>query len=208
MDKLYYISQGETEERQLQNIKNACDSGCELIQLRVKNVPEALHIRIAEKALVICKEYQAALIINDSVSIAEQINAEGVHLGKNDMPPLLARERLGEKRIIGGTANTYEDCLSLICQKVDYIGLGPFQFTTTKKNLSPVLGFEKVATILSKLESTKHTPPIYAIGGIEEKHIAQLYETGVYGVAFSGLLSNKPIHITKKTIKKLREYFI
>lgn len=193
MDKIYYISQGATQEEQLQNIKNVCKAGGKLVQLRVKDISFEEHISIAKKAKEVCDHFGAKLIINDDVQIAKEIEAAGVHVGKNDIAPTEARKIVGPKYIVGGTANTYEDCIALIAQKVTYIGLGPFRFTETKKNLSPVLGFSGFHEIVSRLAHEGHKVPIYAIGGITENDFEELYEIGVFGIAISGLISNTSI---------------
>ncbi|WP_242203280.1 thiamine phosphate synthase [Aestuariivivens insulae] len=184
--KLHYISQGETPEAHLENIQKACTFGAELVQLRLKNINEDTILKTAEKARDITSHYQTRLIINDHYKIAKAVNADGVHLGKNDACPTLAREYLGKWFIIGGTANTIEDCENLISKNVDYIGLGPYKFTTTKTNLSPVLGLKGYRVIHDALETKT---PIIAIGGIVESDITPLLQTGVYGIAMSGAIT-------------------
>ncbi len=184
--KLHYISQGNTPEEHLENIQNACTYGAELVQLRLKNTNENTLLKTAEKARDITSHFQTRLIINDHYKIAKTVNADGVHLGKTDACPLEAREHLGKWFIIGGTANTLEDCQNLTNKKVDYIGLGPFRFTKTKDNLSPILGLGGYQSILEQL---KFTTPIIAIGGIIEQDIPQLLQTGIYGIAMSGAIT-------------------
>ncbi|MCR8667261.1 thiamine phosphate synthase [Aestuariibaculum sp. M13] len=184
--KLHYISQGNTPEEHLENIQKACTHGAELVQLRLKNTVENTLLKTAEKARKITSHFQTRLIINDHYKIAKAVNADGVHLGKTDACPLEAREHLGKWFIIGGTANTLEDCQNLISKQVDYIGLGPFRFTKTKDNLSPILGLEGYQSILEQLKSTT---PIIAIGGIIEQDIPQLLQTGIYGIAMSGAIT-------------------
>ena len=171
MDKLYYISQGSTPKKHLQNIKRVCDTGCQLIQLRLKNTDKDVYRKTAQQALEICKAYNAQFIINDSIEVAIAIGADGVHLGKEDATPVFARQVLGKGKIIGGTANSIEDCLDLIKQGVDYIGLGPYKFTVTKENLSPLLAIQDYHDIVSKLTEKNLKPSIYAIGGIVENDI-------------------------------------
>ncbi len=186
MDKLYYISQPD----HLQNIQNVCEAGVKLVQLRTKNENSELVMKLALEAQAICGKYGATFIINDQVEITKAIQADGVHLGTEDMCPLKAREILGSNFLIGGTANTYQDCMDLIAKKVDYIGLGPFQFTETKKKLSPVLGITGYITILQKLKQNGHMLPVYAIGGIALPEAKELQTTDIHGIAVSGLLSN------------------
>ncbi|TVZ07759.1 thiamine-phosphate pyrophosphorylase [Cellulophaga sp. RHA_52] len=182
ISKLHYISQGKTPEVHLANIQKACSSGADWVQLRLKNVDEESLFQIALKAREITSHFQTRLIINDHYKIAKKVNADGVHLGKTDACPLEAREHLGKWISIGGTANTLEDCENLLKKEVDYIGLGPFRFTQTKKNLSPTLGLQGYQAILDELQTTT---PIIAIGGITIADVPELLKTGIYGIATS-----------------------
>ena len=183
ISKLHYISQGNTPKEHLENIEKACTSGAESVQLRLKNLSEKKILKTAEEAREITGRFQTRLIINDHYKIAKKVKADGVHLGKNDTCPTIARKHLETWQVIGGTANTLEDCKILIEKKVDYIGLGPFRLTTTKENLSPVLGTNGYLTILEALQTDI---PIIAIGGIIIDDVPDILETGVYGIAASG----------------------
>lgn len=180
---LHYISQGSTPKEHLENIQKACSSGAELVQLRLKNQPEKVVLETAQQAREITSKFQALLIINDHYKIAAAVKADGVHLGKLDSCPTTARKELASWQLIGGTANTLEDCKNLIHKKVDYIGLGPFRFTKTKKNLSPVLGINGYLTILEELKTEL---PVIAIGGIVIDDVTELMKTGIHGIAVSG----------------------
>ena len=181
--KLQYISDGANDD-----IKEVLDAGCKWIQLRIKN--QDLHNikNIAIKVQTWCRSYNAFFIINDYVELAQKINADGVHLGKSDMNVAEARNMLNNK-IIGGTANTLSDILELK-DFVDYIGLGPFKFTKTKKNLGHLLGFDGYRNILEKLNILKLNVPIIAIGGIECGDVSRLISTGVSGIAVSSSIYN------------------
>ncbi|MGS2764953.1 thiamine phosphate synthase [Sinomicrobium sp. M5D2P9] len=208
---LQYISQGQTPDEHLEHIRNVCLSGGKWIQLRMKDYTERDVLKTAFQALDICKQYDAKLLIDDHVSVAKATGADGVHLGKNDLPPGAARKILGPGFIIGGTANTIEDIEELAREKVDYIGLGPFRFTTTKKNLSPVLGVEGYSRIMEEVKLKKIDIPIIAIGGITREDIVPILKTGIAGIAVSGLLTqkdngNKSFDL-EKTIATLQDYF-
>lgn len=192
-DKLQYISQGSTAEAQLHNMQKALDGGCKWIQLRWKTISKEEFMPVAQQVKEWCKEHQATFIINDYVEWAKEVNADGVHLGLNDSRIEEARKLLGENKIIGGTANTWEDVVQRIDENCDYIGLGPFRFTTTKDKLSPVLGLEGYKRIIEKLNSEGKQAKIYAIGGIAQEDITPLMETGMYGIAVSGLLTKNTI---------------
>ncbi|CAZ97794.1 thiamine phosphate synthase [Zobellia galactanivorans] len=181
--KLHYISQGKTPEEHLENIQKACTSGAELVQLRLKNVKKSVVLKTAEKARELTAHFQTRLIINDHYQIAKEVQADGVHLGKTDADPVVARKLLGDYYIIGGTANTLDDCLALVKKGVNYIGLGPFRFTTTKENLSPIIPLIGYQGIVGELNSDM---PIIAIGGITIDDVPEILKTGVYGIAASG----------------------
>ena len=189
--KLQYISQGTTAGEQLNNIHQALDAGCEWIQLRFKNAPPAAIQSLAEQVKEICASYGATFIINDHPQIAKDIAADGVHLGLQDMPVGDARKIIGDK-IIGGTANTLDDVLKRVDEGCNYIGLGPFRFTTTKEKLSPVLGLPGYKNIITALNERQILVPVYAIGGIITEDITAIMQTGVYGVAVSGVITNHP----------------
>lgn len=193
IENLQYITQETEHLTHIDCVKEACIAGVKWIQLRVKNKTEEEYLTIAKEAKIICDLYDVKLIINDNVMVAKQINAYGIHLGKTDVNPTEARQLLGKNSIIGGTANTIEDVITLMNNKVDYIGLGPFQFTSTKKNLSPVLGLEgyyKIVQQLTELKLKDKIPLIIAVGGIKTEHVKDLMKTGIYGIAVSELLTN------------------
>ncbi|CAL2101905.1 Thiamine-phosphate synthase [Tenacibaculum sp. 190130A14a] len=183
ISKLQYISQGNTIEEHLEHIQRACSYGVEWVQLRIKNIDEKSILETAKEARAITSHFQTRLIINDFYKVAKEVQADGVHLGKTDTCPEKARRYLGDFYTIGGTANTLEDCKKLVDKKVDYIGLGPFRFTETKKNLSPVLGLKGYELIIDEL---KKDIPIIAIGGITINDVTSLLATGIHGIAVSG----------------------
>ncbi|KRD10824.1 thiamine-phosphate synthase [Flavobacterium sp. Root901] len=194
--KLQYISQGNTIEEQLYNIHQALDFGCDWIQMRFKNQTEKNSFALAEAVKLLCEEYLATFIVNDNLYLAQEIAADGIHLGLSDMKIDEARSILGKSKIIGGTANTFEDIQNHVRNGCDYIGLGPFRYTVTKEKLSPILGLSGYFEILQKMKKNKIEIPVYAIGGITLRDINPLMETGIHGVAVSGI-------ITESTEKKI-----
>lgn len=188
-NKLQYISQGKTIEQQLYNIHQALDAGCDWIQMRFKNQTAKDSFALAEAVKFLCEEYLANFIVNDNLYLAQQIAADGVHLGLSDMKIDEARAILGTTKIIGGTANTFEDIVNHAKNGCDYIGLGPFRFTNTKEKLSPILGLSGYYDILEKLKKNNIEIPIYAIGGITLKDLNPLIETGIHGIAVSGIIT-------------------
>ena len=166
------------------------EGGCRWIQLRMKDATDDEVRPIAHEIRKLCTEYNAKFILDDRVNLVIETGADGVHLGKNDMPVDEARKMLGRNKIIGGTANTFEDVERLSRQEADYIGCGPFRFTTTKKNLSPVLGLEGYRDITAQMKAHDIQLPIGAIGGILHQDIPAIMQTGVTGIAVSGAILN------------------
>lgn len=180
----------------------ALEGGCRWIQLRMKDAEDDEILSVAQPLRTLCDKYRATFILDDKVHLVKRCKADGVHLGKTDMSPAEARRILGNNAIIGGTANTIEDIDFLVSCGVDYIGLGPFRFTQTKKKLSPILGMDGYKHILFQCREKKYSLPIVAIGGITLDDIPELMATGITGIALSGsiLQAVDPINETKKII--------
>lgn len=159
------------------------------MQLRVKNKSIEEIIAIAKQAKIICDAFEAKLIINDHPLVAKEVDAYGLHLGKQDMPVAEARKIVGDNMIIGGTANTIEDILTHARDGANYVGCGPFRFTRTKEKLSPILGLEGYQNILAEAKKLEINLPIIAIGGIKTEDISAILQTGIYGVAVSALIA-------------------
>jgi thiamine-phosphate pyrophosphorylase len=187
--KLQYISQGENEQTQLDNIRAALEAGCNWIQLRYKNQDEVAVYALAVAVKVLCDRYKAVFIVNDFVAVAREVDADGVHVGLTDTAVETARKQLGAGKIIGGTANTLADVAQRIREGCDYLGLGPFRFTTTKEKLNPVLGLDGYQEIMNALTTKGLSVPVYAIGGIRAEDAAAILSTGVHGIAVSGLIT-------------------
>lgn len=187
---LQYITAPKAGMSLCGQIESVCRGGIRWVQLRMKNASDAEILREGRLAKAICKRYNALFIVNDRVEIARQLDADGVHLGKEDMNPIEARKILGPDKIIGATCNTWEDILLRHSQQVDYIGLGPFTFTTTKEKLSPVIGLDGYRNLLRKMKENHLNIPVFAIGGITESDIPDLMTTGIQGIAVSGLIKN------------------
>jgi thiamine-phosphate pyrophosphorylase len=209
--KLQYITHSNEKFSHIDGAKFALDGGCRWIQLRIKKYHnETELLTVANELKDLCKKYDAIFLIDDYVELVKKIDADGVHLGKNDMLPSKAREILGENKIIGGTANTSEDIQFLALQKVSYIGLGPFRFTTTKEKLSQILGIEGYTQIFNEIKkniSTKNIP-IVTIGGITKDDVTAILKTGANGVAISGAILNavNPTNETKAIIDEINKF--
>ncbi|MCR5069352.1 MAG: thiamine phosphate synthase [Prevotella sp.] len=187
----------------LDSVKLALEGGCKWIQLRMKDAAVDEIRPVAVKVQEMCRNYGATFIIDDHVDLVKELGADGVHLGKNDMPIDKARLILGKDFIIGGTANTFDDVRKHYANGANYIGCGPFRFTTTKKGLAPVLGLEGYSNIIRKMRQAGINLPVVAIGGITLEDIPQIMLTGVSGIALSGtvLRSENPVEEVRRVIE-------
>lgn len=211
---LQFITHFSDNYSYIDSAKIALEGGCRWIQLRMKDANESLLEETALFVQKMCKEYGATFIIDDNVHLVKKIKADGVHLGKNDMPISEARRILGDGFIIGGTVNTFDDILK---QRTtdngqqslgmpDYFGCGPFRFTSTKKNLAPILGLERYENIISNMKRNNINIPIVAIGGIGKDDIPDILKIGFDGIALSGnvLRAENPIEEMKNIVKILK----
>lgn len=162
--------------------------GCRWVQLRHKGASRSELLRQGGEIAEICRRAGATFIIDDHVELVTELDADGVHLGKNDMPVAEARALLGPDRIIGATANSFDDIEAAWLAGADYIGLGPFRFTTTKEKLSPTLGLQGYSRIMTQCSERGIDLPVVAIGGITAADIPAVMATGVSGVAISSTI--------------------
>ncbi len=204
--RVQFISHHTDAVSYLESVRLALNGGCRWVQLRMKEASDEEIIDVADDVRKLCDFYEATFILDDHVELVQRVYADGVHLGKKDMPVEKARELLGDEAIIGGTANTFEDVLRLRNAGADYIGCGPFRFTTTKKNLSPVLGLDGYVRIMAEMRQRGIDLPLVAIGGITLRDIPSLLETGVDGVALSGsiLRADNPVEEMERVVKAVR----
>ena len=203
---IQFITHSNNRYGYVDGARLALEGGCRWVQLRMKEATEAEFMAAAAEIGRLCKEHGATFVLDDHVEWVEKTGADGVHLGKNDMPIDEARKILGIDKIIGGTANTFEDVERLYRQGADYIGCGPFRFTTTKKNLSPILGLEGYQRIVKQMHDANINLPIVAIGGIKAEDIPAIMQTGVTGIAVSGAVldAENPVEEMKKFVKSTK----
>lgn len=159
-----------------------CEAGARWIQLRHKGATLESWTNVAREVVAVCRSHGAVCIVNDSVDVALASGADGVHLGKHDEDWLTARRRLGRSLLLGGTVNNADDAARAItANSLDYVGVGPWRFTSTKKNLSPVLGETGVRSLVAMLDGL----PAWVIGGVEPADLPALRAAGAAGVAVS-----------------------
>jgi len=165
-----------------------CKGGAKWIQLRMKGADRAKWIAEARECAGICRDHGAVFIVNDSVEVALESGADGVHLGSLDQEWRHARRLLGEELILGGTVNNSGDARRAVesgC--LNYVGVGPLRYTATKKNLAPILGFDGVRALLSELGDL----PAWVIGGVDLGDLPELRAAGAAGVALSSALRKR-----------------
>lgn len=186
MELLQFITHHTDRYTCYDSARMALEGGCRWIQLRMKEAAEEEAQREALRVQQLCRAYGATFLIDDRVELARRIHADGVHLGQHDMPVAEARRRLGKGFLIGGTANTFEEIQRHAADGADYIGCGPFRFTTTKQKLSPTLGTEGYRSLSARMKEAGIRLPLIAIGGITREDIPALMEAGADGIALSG----------------------
>lgn len=170
----------------LMQVELACRMGAQAVQLRMKDATDEEMIEVAYSAREICHLHGAIFTINDRVHIARQVRADGVHLGQQDTDIAEARRILGDDAIIGRTCNTPQEAVEAVKEGADYLGVGPYRFTKTKKKLAEVLGLEGYRKMLDVLHKEHLEVPIFAIGGITEEDESEILSLGVTGIALSG----------------------
>ncbi len=189
---LQFITHESDKYSIAEEVQMAIEGGCRWIQLRMKDATDEEVRNVALELIPMCRETDTFLIIDDRVAVVNDLKVSGVRLGKEDMDPMEARELLGPHAIIGVTANTADDIIKYKGKDLDYVGLGPFKFTTTKKNLAPQLGIDGYRDIVQKVRDAGIEIPIVAIGGITVDDIEPLMATGINGIAMSGAIINAP----------------
>jgi thiamine-phosphate pyrophosphorylase len=167
---------------EIEQVKDLCASGADWVQLRFKKTPIAERLSIAQEIREMTRSCKMTFIINDDVALAQQVDADGVHLGIHDMPVAEARALLGADKIIGATANNEEYFKQRLQEDVDYLGVGPYRFTPTKENLSAVVGLEGLAEWAQRAGDI----PLIAIGGILTDDLKEIRSTNLHGVAIAG----------------------
>lgn len=200
---LQFITHFTERHTYLDSARIALEGGCRWVQLRMKDADDDLFVATAREVRALCDRFGATFIIDDHAELVGATGADGVHLGKNDMPVAEARRMLGPDIVIGGTANTFDDVKALAEAGADYIGCGPFRFTTTKQRLSPVLGLEGYRDIVRRMRESGISLPIVAIGGITFDDIGPIMRTGVTGIALSGsvLRADDPVAEMRRVVE-------
>lgn len=199
---LQFITHTNDRYDELSGVEAVLRGGCRWVQLRMKGASDEEFLRVGRRVATLCRAAGATFVVDDRVDLVAALGADGVHVGKHDLPVAEARRRLGPGRIVGATANTFDDIARAAADGADYIGLGPYRFTETKRNLSPILGIEGYRAIFERCRAAGITLPVVAIGGITAADVAAILDTGAAGIALSGALlgAADPTAETRKII--------
>ena len=214
--RLMLITQPSARFTEVQETQMAIQGGCDWIQLRMKNGINSDTLRACVALCQAETERHITLCVDDDLQAAIRYGARACHLGKKDMPVDEAFRIVHEKLspdadfLIGATANTFEDIQIAAQRGASYIGLGPYRFTQTKTNLSPILGLEGYRRIVARCMEAGINLPIFAIGGILLEDVGQLMETGIQGIAISGAIINAPdpVAATQCFIEEINKHHI
>lgn len=206
---LQYITNTESHVTPAEQVKAVIAGGCRWVQIRMKDASDEEITKVVEEVKPPCLETETFLILNDRVELAKKLDVGGVHLGKTDMLPSKARMLLGPAAVIGVTANTIDDIKAVRSLDVDYIGMGPYADTKTKKNLAPILGLEGIRSLCTEMQQLEINISHVAVGGIGIDDVVPLMEAGVNGIAVSGAIAfadNIELE-TRRFLDKLKPFF-
>jgi len=203
-NKVLYVI---TDENLLKNslekaVLDALEGGADVVQYRAKKKDAK---EIVEEAVILkklCKRFGVPLIVNDRIDVALSVDADGVHVGQEDIPPLYARRLIGNGKILGLSTKTLEQVEEANKLPVDYIGFGSVFPTTTKKD-AKLAGLEKLKEAV-KLS----VQPVIAIGGITEENVEEVLKTGCSGVAVvSAVFGREDVKQATKMLKEKLQKF-
>lgn len=205
LPKIMFITPNKTKEEIIKECNIVLQEGIKFIQLRMKEASNDEILEVAKQIRPVCDKHCAILTVDDKIELLKSNLFDGVHLGKNDMPIKQAKQITQNKYLLGATCNTIQDVQKAIENGADYLGIGPYKYTTTKQNLAPILGLEGYQDIIKNMRDKNLNIPFYAIGGITLEDLLPLKEIGIFGIALSGAIStatNKQ-SIIKEILKTL-----
>jgi thiamine-phosphate pyrophosphorylase len=180
-----------------QAVEAAIAGGVTMVQLREKTASTREFYRIALEVYALTRRHHIPLVINDRLDIALAIGAEGLHLGRSDLPLSVARRLAGNRMFIGLSASTVEEALRAQAEGADYLGVGAVYPTGSKADAGEAIGLEGLAAIRAAVPI-----PVAAIGGVNEANAAKVMEAGVAGIAvISGILSQPDIEAAARNLR-------
>ena len=205
---LQFITDSPTVEGTIRQALQALEGGCRWVQVRMKDAEDATVRLVIEELAPVFKDIGATLIVDDRVELVLETDVDGVHLGRDDMEPTAARAVLGPDKIIGMTVNNLADATRAVEQPIDYIGMGPWRYTSTKKKLAPVLGATGIPQLIDVLREHGVAVPVVAIGGLTIDDVSDVLATGANGLAVSGVISHAedPVSATRVLMERIKTY--
>lgn len=179
-------------------VEEAIKGGASFVQLREKNISHGEFVKLATSVKKVTDQHKIPFVINDNIEVAKAVNADGVHIGQDDIDAKTARKLLGQKKIIGVSAKTVEEALRAQRDGADYIGSGAIFTTSTKKDAN-VISIDTLKEICQAVSI-----PVVAIGGIQESNVLKLKGTGISGISVISAIFSKPdIFIATKKLRVL-----
>lgn len=175
-----------------EQVRRFIAGGATFIQIRDKRASSREFFEAAAAAMAIAREHNVRVMINDRVDIAMMVNADGVHLGQEDLSPIHARLVLGEQAIIGLSTHTLDQVREALTMPVDYIAFGPVFSTSTKERPDPIVGLE----LLGQVKELIGNRPLVAIGGITAETVRSVWDAGADSAAIISDILSDPDHIS------------
>lgn len=191
------------EKTLCEQVEMALKGGATFVQLREKNLPKEAFLEEAAQIKELCRKYRVPFVINDNVEIAKKIDADGVHVGQDDMEAGNVRGILGPDKIIGVSAHNVEEALSAETHGADYLGVGAV-FSTSSKPDAGKISHETVKAICEAVKI-----PVIGIGGISRENLLQLKGNGLCGVAvISAIFAQEDIEGAAAELRSLAEELV
>ncbi|SFL48609.1 thiamine-phosphate pyrophosphorylase [Paenibacillus sp. 1_12] len=178
---------GFGERTALEIAQEALADGVTMIQLREKKAPLKQVLEQGAELQALCRQYNVPFIVNDRIDVALLLDADGVHVGQDDIPGLEARRLLGSDKIIGISAGTMEEAEWAMSNGADYIGVGPIYSTSTKLDAGRAIGGDLIREI-----AARWSIPIVGIGGIDQTNAVEVLQAGANGIAVVSAIYNHP----------------
>lgn len=180
------------------DIEQAIQGGVTIVQLREKDLDEQDFIEVAKKIKTLCLKYQIPFIINDNLNVALAVDSDGIHIGQDDLPVSLVREKIGFDKILGVSVHNLDEALKAKKQGADYLGVGAMFSTATKSDATDVSN-QELLNITTNVDL-----PVVAIGGINQSNCLQLKGTKIDGIAVvSAIMAADDIKVATKKLKEL-----
>lgn len=187
--RLHILTDETLQERwsHLDIARAAAQGGADVVQYREKRVKTTAALLETAIALRQALPTGVQLLVDDRVDVAVAARAQGAHVGREDLPPAVARALLGVGRLLGGTVNSLDEARRCFAMPLDYLGAGPVFGTRSKSRAAPALGLEALARIAAECPF-----PVIAIGGITPQEVPAVFDAGAWGVAVLSAVACSP----------------